>query len=47
MLEESAVVFGMPQAAIDTECVDEVLSLVELIDRVLQYATKKETPEDK
>jgi two-component system chemotaxis response regulator CheB len=43
--EGSAVVFGMPQAAIDTGCVDEILSLVELIDRILQYSTKQEPPE--
>lgn len=37
--QESAIVFGMPKEAIQTQCVHEVLSLESIIERIHQFAT--------
>lgn len=36
--QQSAIVFGMPKEAIETGCIDEVLPLDALIERVLRFA---------
>ncbi|MEC9282943.1 MAG: chemotaxis response regulator protein-glutamate methylesterase [Bdellovibrionota bacterium] len=40
--EETSIVFGMPKAAIDTGCVDEVCSSYEMCDKILEFAGYEE-----
>jgi two-component system chemotaxis response regulator CheB len=36
--QESSIVYGMPKEAIQTGCIDEVLALGQIIERVAKFA---------
>ena len=40
--QESSIVFGMPKEAIQTGCIDEVLALDGLIERVMRFSAGRD-----